>query len=256
MKLNLFRPLCFFDLETTGINITNDRIVEIGILKIFPDGKTKEINKLVNPEMTIPKEVSDIHGITNEKVDFMPTFKQISNQIYSFIQDSDLAGFNSDRFDIPLLVEEFLRAEIDFNFKKMLTIDVQTIFHKMEQRTLSAALKFYCKSENEKAHSAMNDTRATYDVLMAQLEKYSDLEPNVKFLNEFSSRKKSADYAGFIIFNDIEKECFGFGKYKGKEVEEVLKQDPGYFGWVLKSDFPRFTKKILTEIRLRNLNTK
>ena len=256
MKLNLFRPLCFFDLETTGINITNDRIVEIGILKIFPDGKTKEINKLVNPERTIPKEVSDIHGITNDKVDSMPTFKQISNEIYSFIKDSDLAGFNSDRFDIPLLVEEFLRAEIDFNFKKILTIDVQTIFHKMEQRTLSAALKFYCKSENEKAHSAMNDTRATYDVLMAQLEKYSDLEPNVKFLNEFSSRKKSADYAGFIIFNDIEKECFGFGKYKGKEVEEVLKQDPGYFGWVLKSDFPRFTKKILTEIRLRNLNTK
>ena len=256
MKLNLFRPLCFFDLETTGINITNDRIVEIGILKIFPDGKTKEINKLVNPERTIPKEVSDIHGITNDRVDSMPTFKQISKEIYSFIKDSDLAGFNSDRFDIPLLVEEFLRAEIDFNFKKMLTIDVQTIFHKMEQRTLSAALKFYCKSENEKAHSAMNDTRATYDVLMAQLEKYSDLEPNVKFLNEFSSRKKSADYAGFIIFNDIEKECFGFGKYKGKEVEEVLKQDPGYFGWVLKSDFPRFTKKILTEIRLRNLNTK
>ena len=256
MKLNLFRPLCFFDLETTGINITNDRIVEIGILKIFPDGKTKEMNKLVNPEMTIPKEASDIHGITNDKVDSMPTFKQISKEIYSFIEESDLAGFNSDRFDIPLLVEEFLRAEIDFNFKKMLTIDVQTIFHKMEQRTLSAALKFYCKRENEKAHSAMNDTRATYNVLMAQLEKYSDLEPNVKFLNQFSSRNKSADYAGFIIFNDIERECFGFGKYKGKEVEEVLKQDPGYFGWVLNSDFPKFTKKILTEIRLRNLNTK
>jgi len=256
MKLNLVRPLCFFDLETTGINITNDRIVEIGILKIFPDGKKKEMNTLVNPEMTIPKQASDIHGITNDKVDSMPTFKQISKEIYSFIEESDLAGFNSDRFDIPLLVEEFLRAEIEFNFKKMLTIDVQTIFHKMEQRTLSAALKFYCKRENEKAHSAMNDTKATYDVLMAQLEKYSDLEPNVKFLNEFSSRNKSADYAGFIIFNDIERECFGFGKYKGKEVEEVLKQDPGYFGWVLKSDFPRFTKKILTEIRLRTLNTK
>ena len=256
MKLNLVRPLCFFDLETTGINITNDRIVEIGILKIFPDGKKKEMNTLVNPEMTIPKQASDIHGITNDKVDSMPTFKQISKEIYSFIEESDLAGFNSDRFDIPLLVEEFLRAEIEFNFKKMLTIDVQTIFHKMEQRTLSAALKFYCKRENKKAHSAMNDTKATYDVLMAQLEKYSDLEPNVKFLNEFSSRNKSADYAGFIIFNDIERECFGFGKYKGKEVEEVLKQDPGYFGWVLKSDFPRFTKKILTEIRLRNLNTK
>ena len=256
MKLNLVRPLCFFDLETTGINITNDRIVEIGILKIFPDGKKKEMNTLVNPEMTIPKQASDIHGITNDKVDSMPTFKQISKEIYSFIEESDLAGFNSDRFDIPLLVEEFLRAEIEFNFKKMLTIDVQTIFHKMEQRTLSAALKFYCKRENEKAHSAMNDTRATYNVLMAQLEKYSDLEPNVKFLNEFSSRNKSADYAGFIIFNDIERECFGFGKYKGKEVEEVLKQDPGYFGWVLKSDFPRFTKKILTEIRLRTLNTK
>ena len=256
MKLNLVRPLCFFDLETTGINITNDRIVEIGILKIFPDGKTKEMNTLVNPEMTIPKQASDIHGITNDKVDSMPTFKQISKEIYSFIEDTDLAGFNSDRFDIPLLVEEFLRAEIDFNFKKMLTIDVQTIFHKMEQRTLTAALKFYCKRENKEAHTAMNDTKATYDVLMAQLEKYSDLEPNVKFLNEFSSRNKSADYAGFIIFNDIERECFGFGKYKGKEVEEVLKQDPGYFGWVLKSDFPRYTKKILTEIRLRNLNTK
>ena len=256
MKLNLVRPLCFFDLETTGINITNDRIVEIGILKIFPDGKTKEMNTLVNPEMIIPKQASDIHGITNDKVDSMPTFKTLSKKIYSFIKDSDLAGFNSDRFDIPLLVEEFLRANIDFNFKKMLTIDVQTIFHKMEQRTLTAALKFYCKRENKEAHTAMNDTKATYDVLMAQLEKYSDLEPNVKFLNEFSSRNKSADYAGFIIFNDIERECFGFGKYKGKEVEEVLKQDPGYFGLVLKSDFPRYTKKILTEIRLRNLNTK
>ena len=243
MKLNLVRPLCFFDLETTGINITNDRIVEIGILKIFPDGKTKEMNTLVNPEMIIPKQASDIHGITNDKVDSMPTFKTLSKKIYSFIKDSDLAGFNSDRFDIPLLVEEFLRANIDFNFKKMLTIDVQTIFHKMEQRTLTAALKFYCKRENKEAHTAMNDTKATYDVLMAQLEKYSDLEPNVKFLNEFSSRNKSADYAGFIIFNDIERECFGFGKYKGKEVDEVLKQDPGYFGWVLKSDFPRYTKK-------------
>ena len=256
MKLNLFRPLCFFDLETTGINITNDRIVEIGILKIFPDGKIKEMNTLVNPEMIIPKEASDIHGLTNDKVDSMPTFKQISKEVYSFIKDSDLAGFNSDRFDIPLLVEELLRVEIDFDFKKILTIDVQTIFHKMEKRTLSAALKFYCNKENDKAHSAMNDTRATYDVLNAQLEKYSDLEPNVKFLNEFSSRNKSADYAGFIIFNNLEKECFGFGKYKGREVEKVLKDDPGYFGWVLNSDFPRFTKKILTEIRLRKLNTK
>ena len=145
MKLNLVRPLCFFDLETTGINITSDRIVEIAILKIFPKGNTKEIKSLVNPEMTIPKQASDIHGITNDKVDSMPTFKKISKEIYSFIKDSDLAGFNSDRFDIPLLVEEFMRAEIEFNFKKMLTIDVQTIFHKMEQRTLSAALKFYCK---------------------------------------------------------------------------------------------------------------
>tara|TARA_B110001454_G_C12678117_1_gene416741 strand:+ start:373 stop:1143 length:771 start_codon:yes stop_codon:yes gene_type:complete len=256
MKLNLYRPLCFFDLETTGINITNDRIVEIAILKIFPDGNTKEMRSLVNPEIKIPKQASDIHGITNDKVDSMSTFKKLSKEIYYFIKDSDLAGFNSDRFDIPLLVEEFMRAEIEFNFKNMLTIDVQTIFHKMEQRTLSAALKFYCNKSNEEAHSAMSDTKTTYDVLMAQLEKYSDLEPNVKFLNEFSSRNKSADYAGFIIFNEFQKECFGFGKYKGKEVDEVLKNDPGYFGWVLNSDFPRFTKKILTEIRLRNLNTK
>jgi len=256
MKLNLIRPLCFFDLETTGINIANDRIVEIAILKLFPDGKMKEMKSLVNPEMTIPKEASDIHGITNEKIKSMPSFKMLSKKIYSFIKDSDLAGFNSNRFDIPLLVEEFMRAEIDFNLKNLLTIDVQTIFHKMEQRTLSAALKFYCNRSNEGAHSAMNDTKATHDVLMAQLEKYLNLEPNVKFLNEFSSRNKSVDYAGFIIFNETQEECFGFGKYKGKQVDKVLQENPGYFGWVLKSDFPRFTKKVLTDIRLRNLNKK
>ena len=256
MKLKIKRPLCFFDLETTGISITNDRIVEMAVIKLYPSEKIEKKVWLINPQIPIPKEVSAIHGITDQMVSEAPSFKQLSKSIYSFIKGCDLAGYNSDRFDIPLLMEELLRSEINFDTKNLKTVDVQTIFHKMEKRTLSAALKFYCNKENDKAHSAMNDTRATYDVLNAQLEKYSDLEPNVKFLNEFSSRNKSADYAGFIIFNNLEKECFGFGKYKGREVEKVLKDDPGYFGWVLNSDFPRFTKKILTEIRLRKLNTK
>ena len=254
MKLKIERPLCFFDLETTGINITNDRIVEIAILKLNPDEKIEKKVWLVNPEMLIPKEVSEIHGITDDKVADAPTFKEISKTIYNFIKGSDLAGYNSDRFDIPLLMEEFLRSELDFETKNLRTIDVQTIFHKMEQRNLTAALKFYCDTKLENAHSAMVDTQATYDVLMSQLDRYSDLEPSISFLSDFTTRRKNADFAGYIVFNKKDEECFSFGKHKGQTVENILDKEPGYFGWLLKSDFPLYTKKILTQIRMRKSN--
>tara|TARA_B100000780_G_scaffold43894_1_gene27277 strand:- start:2813 stop:3586 length:774 start_codon:yes stop_codon:yes gene_type:complete len=254
MKLKIERPLCFFDLETTGINITNDRIVEIAILKLNPDEKIEKKVWLVNPEMLIPKEVSEIHGITDDKVADAPTFKEISKTIYNFIKGSDLAGYNSDRFDIPLLMEEFLRSEVDFETKNLRTIDVQTIFHKMEQRNLTAALKFYCNKKLENAHSAMVDTQATYDVLMSQLDRYSDLEPSISFLSDFTTRRKNADFAGYIVFNKKDEECFSFGKHKGQTVENILDKEPGYFGWLLKSDFPLYTKKILTQIRMRKSN--
>jgi DNA polymerase-3 subunit epsilon len=256
MQLNLTKPICFFDLETTGINITNDRIVEISILKVFPNGTQESKTWLVNPEMPIPKEVTEIHGITDEKVANEPTFKELAKEIYDMIKDSDLGGFNSNRFDIPLLAEEMLRAEIDFDMKNRVAIDVQTIFHKMEQRTLSAAYKFYCDENLDHAHSAEADTIATYEVLKAQLVKYDELENNTKFLAEFSSRKKFADFAGFIAYNKKGEECFYFGKHKGKLVTEVLEKEPGYFGWLLNADFPLYTKKVLTAIKLRSFNNK
>ncbi len=256
MELKLTKPLCFFDLETTGINIAKDRIVEIAILKIFPNGNKESKTWLINPEMPIPKEVTEIHGITDEKVANEPTFKERSKEIYNFIKDSDLAGFNSDRFDIPLLAEEMLRAEIDFDMKNKLSVDVQTIFHKMEERTLSAAYKFYCDKNLDNAHSAEADTNATYQVLKAQLTRYEELENNIKSLSTFTTRKQTADFAGFIIYNKEKEEIFSFGKHKGEKVADVLEKDPGYFGWLLNADFPRYTKKVLTNIKLRKLNTK
>lgn len=256
MKLNLTRPICFFDLETTGTNVAKDRIVEISVLKVYPNGNKESKTWLVNPEMSIPKESSDIHGITDEKVANEPTFKQLSKEIYTLIKDSDLAGFNSDRFDIPLLAEEMLRAEIDFDMRNRLSVDVQTIFHKMEKRTLAAAYKFYCKKELDNAHSAEADTLATYEVLESQLERYSELEGNVKFLSDFTTRKQCADFAGFIIFDEDGDEVFSFGKHKGKKVEMVLEEEPGYSGWILNADFPLYTKKVLTSIKLRKLNNK
>jgi len=256
MNLNLTKPICFFDLETTGINITHDRIVEISILKVFPNGNKESKTWLVNPEMKIPKEVVEIHGITDEKVANEPTFKELAKEIYNMIKDSDLGGFNSNRFDIPLLAEEMLRAEIDFDMKNCLAVDVQTIFHKMEQRTLTAAYKFYCGKDLEGAHGAEADTNATYEVLKAQVAKYDDLENDTKFLAEFSSRKKFADFAGFISYNKKGEECFSFGKHKGKLVTDVLESEPGYFGWLLNADFPLYTKKVLTAIKLRSFNNK
>ena len=256
MKFELTKALCFFDLETTGTAISKDRIVEMAVLKLHPDGTKETKQWRVNPEQPIPEEASSVHGITDEMVAGEPTFKELSKEIYNFIQGCDLAGYNSDRFDIPLLVEELLRAEIPFDFKNIKTVDVQTIFHKMEARTLAAALKFYCSKELTGAHTAQADTQATHDVLLAQLDRYTDLEPNVDFLNAFSTRRKTADFAGFIIYDKKGEMCFGFGKHKGKKVTDILAQEPGYFGWVLNADFPRYTKKILTEIRLQVLNTK
>jgi len=254
MLLNLERPICFFDLETTGTNIVKDRIVEIAIIKIFPDGKENEKIWRVNPECPIPKEATLIHGITDLDVQNEPSFRDLSNDIYNFIKNSDLAGYNSDRFDIPLLVEEMLRAEINFNFDNIKTIDVQTIFHKMEQRNLSAALKFYCGKDHKNAHSALADTRATYQVLNGQLEKYIELNRDVNFLSEFSSNSKFADFAGFIVYDKDGEESFSFGKHKGQKVKTIMEKEPGYFGWLMNADFPIYTKKVLTAIRLKDSN--
>lgn len=256
MELKLNKPIVFFDLETTGINIAKDRIVEISILKVHPNGNKESRTWLVNPEMEIPAEVVAIHGITNEKVVTEPTFAELAKEISKLIEGCDLAGFNSNRFDIPVLAEEFLRAGIDFDMKNRVGVDVQVIYHKKEQRTLSAAYKFYCGKELEDAHSAEADTNATYEILKAQLDKYDDLENDVKFLNEFSSHKKRADFAGFIMFNEKKEEVFTFGKYKGKKVEDVLEKDKGYYSWIQNADFPLYTKKVLTAIKLRSFNTK
>lgn len=252
MELNLKKPIVFFDLETTGINITKDRIVEISILKVLPNGNKESKTWLVNPEMEIPGEVIEIHGITNEKVANEPTFKQLAAQVNQMIKGCDLAGFNSNRFDIPLLAEEMLRAEVEFDMKNRVAVDVQVIFHKKEERTLSAAYKFYCNKTLENAHSAEADTNATYEILKAQLDKYDDLENDIDFLNQFSIHSKRADLAGFIQFDKTGDEIFTFGKYKGKKVVEVLEKDKGYFAWIQQADFPLYTKKVLTAIRLRN----
>ncbi|MBP6073066.1 MAG: 3'-5' exonuclease [Flavobacterium sp.] len=256
MELKLNRPICFFDLETTGIEVAKDRIVEISIFKVFPNGTTESKTWLVNPTIPIPPQTTAVHGITNEKVANEPTFKELASVIYTMMKDSDLGGFNSDRFDIPLLAEELLRAGVDFDMKNRVSVDVQTIFHKKEERTLSAAYKFYCNQNLENAHSAEADTMATYEILKAQLDRYPDLENDIKQLSEYTTRKKSVDFAGFIAMNAEGKEIFTFGKNKGLLVEEVLDKEPGYYGWIQNADFPLYTKKVLTAIKLRKLNTK
>lgn len=256
MQLKLNKPICFFDLETTGTNVALDRIVEISILKVFPNGNKESHTWKVNPGVPIPKQASDIHGITDEMVANEPSFKELAPKVMALLRDSDLGGFNSNRFDIPLLAEELLRAEVDLDLKKAMSVDVQTIFHKMEKRTLGAAYKFYCDKNLEDAHSAEADTNATYEVLLAQLERYQDLENDVKYLAEFSSHKNFADFAGFVGFDKEGREIFTFGKYKGTLVEEVLDKEPGYFGWLLNADFPLYTKKVLTRIKLNRFNNK
>lgn len=250
MELSLKRPICFFDLETTGTNVVKDRIVEISILKVYPNGERESRTWLVNPEMPIPQETSEIHGITDDKVADSPTFKELAHRVHEMISDSDLAGYNSNKFDIPLLAEEFLRAGLDFEMKKRVAVDVQNIFHRMEQRTLSAAYRFYCDKTLENAHSAEADTTATYEILKAQLDRYNELENDMDWLSEFSNRQKVVDFAGFIARDPEGREMFTFGKYKGHLVHDVLAKDPGYFGWILNADFPLYTKKVLTAIKL------
>ncbi|WP_298881394.1 3'-5' exonuclease [uncultured Polaribacter sp.] len=251
MNLDLKKPIVFFDLETTGVNIATDKIVEISILKVFPNGNKESKTWLVNPEIEIPQESIDVHGITNEKVVTEPTFKELAPKVNEMIGDADLAGFNSNRFDIPLLAEELMRAGIDFDMKNRKAIDVQVIFHKKEQRTLSAGYQFYCGKELEGAHGAEADTNATYEILLAQLDKYDDIKNTVDALSDYSTHGKRADFAGFILMNEDDQEIFSFGKYKGRTVEEVFKENPGYNNWMQNADFPLYTKKVLREIKER-----
>lgn len=247
MKLNLSNDLCVFDIESTGLDISEDRIVELSILKITPDGKEESLTLRLNPEIPISKESSEIHGIMLEDVKDCPTFKEASEQIAAFIGTADLAGFNSNKFDIPLLAEEFLRAEHDFDMCNRKFVDVQNIFHKMEQRTLVAAYRFYCDKDLTDAHSADADVKATFEVLKAQLEKYKDLENNIDFLAEFSSNDKlrRADFAGRLVRNKKGEIIYNFGKHKGKTVEDVHKTEAGYYGWMMNGNFPRYTKSVL-----------
>ena len=251
MELNLKRPIIFFDLETTGVDSAKDRIVEISMIKIMPDGEEIVKTRRINPEMHIPEEATAIHGITDEDVKACPTFAQVAKSMAQFIQGCDFGGFNSNRFDLPLLVEEFLRAGVDVDFKRRIFVDVQNIFHKKEQRTLVAAYKFYCDKDLNDAHSAEADTRATYEVLKAQLDRYDDLTNDIDALAEYSSRGETADYAGRILYNEKGEEVFGFGKYKGHRVAEVFDMEPSYYAWMMNGDFPLYTKKVITEIRMR-----
>lgn len=256
MNLNLKNPLVFFDLETTGTNVNTDRIVEISYLKVYPNGNEESKTLRINPGMHIPETSSAVHGIYDKDVADCPAFKEVARNIAKEIEGCDLAGFNSNRFDIPVLAEEFLRAGVDIDLSKRKFIDVQVIFHKMEQRTLSAAYKFYCHKELEDAHTAEGDTKATYEVLKAQLDRYPDLKNDVAFLADFSSFTHNVDFAGRIVYDENGVEIFNFGKYKGQKVADVLKRDPGYYGWILGGDFTLNTKNVLTKIRLRELTDK
>lgn len=257
MKLELKNPIIFFDLETTGINVASDRIVEISYLKVYPNGTEESKTYLVNPTIPIPEQASDIHGIKDEDVKDAPTFTELAKTIANVFEGADLAGYNSNKFDIPLLAEEMIRAEVDIDLKKRKFIDVQVIFLKKEPRTLSAAYNFYCNKELNNAHSAEADTKATYEILQSQLDRYDDLENDVNKLSDFSSHNKNADFAGRIIYDEKGVERFNFGKYKGEKVEQVLEKDPAYYSWMMNNDFPLYTKKVLTTIKLRNaFNTK
>lgn len=249
-KLNLSRPLAFFDVETTGLNIASDRIVEISILKIFaPDGARKESKTLlINPTIPIPKEVTKIHGISDVDVADAPTFKDCAKELADFFGDADLSGYNCNYFDIPLLMEEFLRAGIDFDMKDRKMVDVQGIFHKKEERTLSAAYKFYCGKSLENAHSAEADITATYEILEAQLEKYPDLKNDVPSLHAFTSRSRRVDFAGRFVYGEKGNVVFAFGKHTGKSAEDVFRTEPSYYNWMMNGEFSLHTKKIITEI--------
>jgi DNA polymerase III subunit epsilon len=246
--LQLNRPISFIDLETTGVNLTNDRIVEIAIVKIMPNGERLSKRKLINPEMAIPQESTDVHGITNEMVKDAPTFKAAANEIKQFIDNTDLGGYNSNRFDIPLLMEEFLRAEIDIDLSQRKMVDVQHIFYMMQPRTLTAAYEFFCGKKLEDAHSALADINATIEVFESQLKKYTQLGNSVESILGHIGEEKIIDYARRFVYNDKGVEVFNFGKYKSMSVEEVFKRDPGYHDWMMKGEFPMHTKAKATEL--------
>ncbi len=252
MKLNLKNPIIFFDLETTGINVASDRIVEISYLRVDLNGNESSRTLRVNPGRPIPQEASNIHGISDDDVKDSPGFNELGKTIARDFEGCDLAGYNSVKFDIPLLAEEFLRSGIEIDLMRRKFVDVQIIFMKMEQRTLAAASKFFLGKELKDAHSAEADTMATYEILQAQLERYSNLENDIGMLAEFSAHNRNVDFAGRIIYNDEDVEVFNFGKHKGKPVADVLANDPGYYGWMMKGDFPLYTKKVLTSIKLNS----
>jgi DNA polymerase-3 subunit epsilon len=268
LNLLLSRPIVFFDVETTGLNIGKDKIIEIALLKVKPDGSEEEKVWRVNPEIPISKEAEIVHGISNSDLKNEPVFAEIADEIIKFIDNCDLAGYNSNKFDLPLLVEEFLRVNKDFDLRDISCIDVQNIFHKMEPRNLSAAYQFYCQKQLTEAHQALADTRATYEILKGQLCKYvgrnykdsktgkiTTLENNMKLLSDFTRENRTVDLAGHIIFNDNDEEVFNFGKYKGVEVKKVFTIEPPYYDWMMKADFPLFTKKIISQI-YKNLKIK
>ncbi len=256
MNLNLKNPIVFLDLETTGVDPSKDRIVEISLVKVMPDGSREVKTRRLNPEMHIPDEASAIHHIYDEDVADCPPFRAVAKSLWAYIEGCDFGGYNSNKFDIPVLVEEFLRAGLDVDLRKSRFIDVQNIFHKMEQRTLVAAYKFYCDKDLTEAHSAEADTLATYEVLLAQLDRYPELKNDVDFLAEFSARGRSVDYAGRIVYDEKGVEVFGFGKHRGRSVAEVFRTEPSYYSWMMNGDFPLYTKKVITAIRLREFGNK
>jgi len=253
MSLNLSRPLVFFDLETTGISTSKDRIIEIYLIKLMPDGSENHLHEFYNPGIPIPEEATAIHGITNEDVKDKPKFMDKAHQLVSFFENTDFAGFNSNKFDVPLLVEEFYRAGVEFDLENRKFVDAMRIFHAKEPRNLAAAFKFYCNLDLENAHSAKYDTIATFEILKAQLERYTDLDNTVEGLHKMSLQNDQVDLAGRIIYNEKKQEVFNFGKHKGKLVKEVFKKEPSYYDWMVQSDFPANTKNVLTKIRLSML---
>ncbi|MBD5355971.1 MAG: 3'-5' exonuclease [Bacteroides sp.] len=251
VKLNLDRPIIFFDLETTGTNVTHDRIVEISFIKVYPDGHEEKKTRRLNPEMPIPPASTAVHHITDDDVKNEPTFRQIAKSLLDIFEGCDIAGYNSNKFDVPVLMEEFGRCGINFDISGRRFIDVQNIFHKMEQRTLVAAYKFYCGADLDDAHSALADTQATYEVLLGQLRKYPDLQNNVEYLAKFSTIGRNLDLAARIILDDNDVPVFNFGKHKGKAVKEVLKREPSFFDWIMQGDFPKNTKDVLCQLKYK-----
>ena len=252
MKLNLKRPIIFFDLETTGLDIAKDRIVELCYIRVEPNGNEEARSMRINPEMHIPEVASSVHGITDDDVKDCPTFADVAPQLAATFEGCDLAGFNSNRFDLPLLAEEFMKAGVNIDLSHVQAIDVQNIYHKLEKRTLAAAYKFYCGRALENAHSALADTQATYEVLQAQLDHYpNDLQNDVDFLAEFSRMNRNIDFAGRFVYDESGKELINFGKYKGKAIKDVLSRDPGYYSWIMQGDFTLNTKQVLTKLRLK-----